>query len=60
MHRILFIILFSLACATLSAQSDYYRKQAEGYTKEAEYYQKKADEKAAMYLRWAAEALRKH
>lgn len=50
MKRILFLIAASLVFFTSNAQSDYFKRKADGYLREAEY-------KAATYLRWAADAL---
>lgn len=50
MKRILFLIAASLVFFTSYAQSDYFKRKADGYLREA-------DDKAATYLRWAADAL---
>ena len=43
MKRILFLIAASLVFFTSNAQSDYYKRKADGYLREAEYYQKKGE-----------------
>lgn len=51
-HFLLVLCFLMLAGIPLLAQDDYYQKKAESYAREA-------DEKAAMFLRWAADALRR-
>ena len=57
MKRILLLIAASLVFFTSNAQSDYYKRKADGYLRKAEYYQKKAEgyrREANYYLNKAA------
>ena len=63
MKHILFFLILFCSVATVSAQNDYYLKQAQSYQREAEYYIKQAqgyereveyyNQKAQGYLREA-------